>query len=216
VKKFILAVALLSLATAAYAYDDHDFQVWNTDAEEIKINARARIALEQEFRWGDNAGELFYQHYDAGLFYDLNKHLNIGGGYRQIYFKSGDKFRPEEAPFITATLSGDWKGFRFDDRSRLEYRHFSYQTDSWRYRNKFTMKFPWKFGRMEIQPYVSDEVLIVFGVIDQFNENRFASGLGFSLFKNLKAEIYYMLRSVKGTGAWIDSNVLGTKLKLVF
>ncbi len=214
-KKFILVIGLfLLLVTKAYAYDDHDFQVWNTDVEEIKVNNKTKIAFEQEFRWGDNANEFYYQHYDLGLFYDLNKHLNLGAGYRQIYELKSGNFKPEEAPYVTATLLGDLKGFKFDDRNRLEYRHFSYQTDTWRYRNKFTVKSPWKFTRIQIQPYVSDEILIVFGVIDQFNENRFSSGLSFNLTKNLKAEVYYMLRSVKGTDTWVDANVLGTKLKI--
>ncbi len=216
-RKIILVIGLAIFLTAkAYAYDSGDFQVWNTDVEELKVNAKTKIALEEEFRWGNNADEFYYHHYDLGLFYDLNKHLNVGGGYRQVYELKSGNFKPEEAPYLTATLFGDWKGFKLDDRSRLEYRHFSYQTDGWRYRNKFTLKFPWKFTKIEIQPYLSDEMLIVFGVINQFNENRFSSGLSFSLTKNIKAELYYMLRSTKGVDTWIDSNVLGTKLKIVF
>ncbi len=216
-RKIFMVIGLVVFLTAkAYAYDNGDFQVWNTDVEEFKVNDKTKVALEEEFRWGDNANEFFYQHYDLGLFYSLNKYLNIGGGYRQIYELKSGNFKPEEAPYLTLTLFGDWKGFKFDDRSRMEYRHFSYQTDSWRYRNKFTLKLPWKFTKLEIQPYLSDEMLIVFGVINQFNENRFSSGLSFSLAKNFKAELYYMLRSVKGRDTWIESNVLGTKLKIVF
>ncbi|MDO8662501.1 MAG: DUF2490 domain-containing protein [Candidatus Omnitrophota bacterium] len=216
-KKIFLVIGLAVFLTArAYAYDSGDFQVWNTDVEELKVNHKTKIALEEEFRWGDNASEFFYQHYDFGLFYDLNKYLNIGGGYRQIYELKSGNFKPEEAPYLTATLFGDWKGFKFDDRSRLEYRHFSYQADGWRYRNKFTLKFPWKFTKLGLQPYLSDEMLIVFGVINQFNENRFSSGLSVNLTKNIKAELYYMLRTVKGTDTWIDGNVLGAKLKVAF
>ena len=217
-KKGILLVMWLFvfLALKAYAYDNNDFQVWNTDVEEVKINDRTKIALEEEFRWGDNAHQFYYHHYDLGLFYDLNKHLNVGAGYRQIYDLKSGHFKPEEAPYLTATLFGDWKGFKLDDRSRLEYRYFSYQSDSWRYRNKLTVKAPWKFTKFAIQPYVSDEVMAVFGVISQFNENRLSSGFSFNLTKNLKGEIYYMLRSVKGTDTWVYSNVLGTKLKIAF
>lgn len=216
-KKVLVIIGLvLFLMTKAYAYDDGDFQVWNTDTEELKVNDKVKIALEEEFRWGDNANQFYYHHYDLGLFYTLNKYLNVGGGYRQVYeLKSGD-FKPEEAPYVTATLFGDLKGFKLEDRSRMEYRHFNYQTDSWRYRNKFTVKSPWKFTRLEIQPYVSDEILIIFGAIDQFNENRFSPGISFNLTKNIKAELYYMLRSTKGVDTWVDTNVLGTKLKLVF
>jgi len=47
---FILIGFILMLAGRVYAYDDHDFQVWNTDVEEFKINKDAKIALEEEFR----------------------------------------------------------------------------------------------------------------------------------------------------------------------
>jgi hypothetical protein len=98
----------------------------------------------------------------------------------------------------------------------MEYRHFDYQTDSWRYRNKVTVRLPWKFTKMEIQPYLSDEIFIGFSGINQFNQNRFSPGLGLNLTKNIKAEIYYMLQSTKSSDMWVDANVLGTKIKLVF
>lgn len=211
----IIGLTLL-LTAKAYAYDDGDFQVWNTDVQELKVNDKTKIALEEEFRWGDNAHQFYYQHYDLGLFYALNQYLNAGAGYRQVYELKSGKFKPEEEPYVTATFLGDLKGFKFDDRNRLEYRHFNYQADSWRYRNKLTVKFPWKFTKIEIQPYVSDELFVGFGTISQFNENRFSCGLTVNLAKNLKAEIYYMLRCSKGAGSWVDTNALGTKLKLAF
>jgi len=47
----IVGLALL-LATKVYAYDDGDFQIWNTDVEEFKVNKDLKIAFEEEFRWG--------------------------------------------------------------------------------------------------------------------------------------------------------------------
>ena len=217
--KKILATALLVLVLAGlvYAYDDGDFQVWNTDSEELKINKNAKMAFEQEFRWADNASKLYYKHYDAGFFYDLQKWLNVGGGYRQIYDLVKGKFLPCEEPYLTLTLSSALKGFNLEDRSRMEYNDFDYKVDFWRYRNKFTLKLPWKFTKMEIQPYVSDEIFIVFGGLpSDLNQNRFSSGISMNLTKNLKAEIYYMLQSVKSSGKWVGANVLGTKVKIAF
>ena len=98
----------------------------------------------------------------------------------------------------------------------MEYRHFDYQSDSWRYRNKITIKLTSKLTRIEIQPYLSDELLIGFSKISELNQNRFACGFGMSLTTNTNVDIYYILVSTKSSGLWIDSNVLGTKLKLVF
>jgi len=216
-KVFLFAAGLVfCLANTAFAYDDGDFQVWNTETEEYKINKDAKVVLEEEFRWGGSAKEFYYQHYDLGFFYGLQKHLNVGAGYRHILFKSGGKFLVENEPYLTATLLWDFAGFKFDDRSRLEYNHFDYKDDTWRYRNKFTVKPPWKFTRFEIQPYLADEIFVFFDDSQRLNQNRFFAGLGMVITRNLKAEIYYMLQSTKGSKLWTAINVLGTKLKLVF
>lgn len=213
---FVIAGLFLMLAARAYAYDDGDFQIWNTDIEEFKIGKNAKVALEEEFRWADNASEFSYQHYDIGYFYNLKKYLNVGGGYRQVYELKKNKFKEENEPYLTATLLGDLSGFAFEDRSRMEYRHFDYQSDSWRYRNKLTIKTPWKFTKIGIQAFLSDEILIGFGKISELNQNRFSSGLNMNLTKNIKGEIYYMLQSSKGSGKWTEANVFGTKIKIAF
>lgn len=216
-KQIVLVMALLLIITAmAYAYDDGDFQIWNTDVEEMKINDNSKIVFEQEFRLGDNADEFFYQHYDIGFFYNLKKYLNVGAGYRYIYEAKKRRFRLEREPYVTLSLLWDSKGFKFEDRSRMEYRNFQYQADAWRYRNKLSMKFPRKYTKMEIQPYVSDEMLFSLSATNQLNQNRASAGIGMNLTKNVKAEIYYMLQTMKSSGKWIDANVLGTKLKIAF
>lgn len=219
-KKTILVIIgiLLVLCGRAYSYDDHDFQVWNTDTQELKINKKLKVALEEEFRWGDNANIFYYHHYDLSAMFTVNKYLSVGGGYRHIYELKNGKFKLENDPFMVATIAVEGYGFSLESRNRMEYRHFDYQDDSWRYRNKFTLKFPWKFTRLEIQPYIADEIFVVFGegIKSDMNQNRLSAGFGVKLTKNIKAELYYMLVSSKSSDIWKDSNVLGTKIKLNF
>jgi len=212
---YMVCGLVLLLSTSVYAYKDNDFQVWNTDTEEFKINKGAKIVLEEEFRWGGSAKEFYYQHYDIGFFYNLQKYLNIGGGYRHVLSKSKGKFLVENEPYVTATLMWNMAGFTFDDRNRIEYNHYDYKDDTWRYRNKISIKAPWKFTKLAIQPYLSDEIFILIDDGARLNQNRMSAGLGMTLTKNLKAEIYYMLQSSK-TNKWTEINVLGTKLKLSF
>jgi len=211
----LMIVLVLMAAHSIFAYDDGDFQVWNTDVEEFKIDKDSRIAFEEEFRWQDNASEFYYHHYDIGYFFNLNKYLNIGAGYRHIYELKKRKFKLENEPYVTVAFLFSLRGLKFDDRSRLEYRHFDFQADSWRYRNKLTLSLPWKFTKMEIQPYLANEVFLNFNN-KAFSGNRFYSGLSMRLASNLKAEIYYLLQSVRSGTSWADANVLGTKIKLSF
>lgn len=217
-KKIILLIVglLIMLATQAYAYDDHDFQIWNTDTEEWKVSEKWKVSTEQEFRWADNASELFYQHYDMGAFYTFSKWLNIGGGYRHVLLKSKGKYLVENEPYVHVTLTGEAAGFKLESRNRFEYDHFDFQTDYGRYRNKMTLKFPWKVTKLEIQPFVADEVFLRFTKSDAFNQNRFFAGLALSVTKNIKGELYYMLQSYKSSDTWLDANVFGTKLRISF
>ncbi|MFA4991144.1 MAG: DUF2490 domain-containing protein [Candidatus Omnitrophota bacterium] len=215
-RAIVLMLLIVLTSVNGHAYDDGDFQIWNTDSEEFKINDNSKAVLEQEFRWADNANEFCYHHYEAGFFYSLKRYLNVGLGYRHIYELNRGKFKLEKEPFLTAALSWDLNGFRIEDRSRMEYRYFDYQVDSWRYRNKLGVKFPWKFTSMEIQPYLSDEIFVGFGATNQFNRNRFSSGVGMSISKNIKGELYYMLQDSKSAGKWTDINILGTKIKIAF
>jgi len=217
-KKILTVIGLFLLVAArASAYDNHDFQVWNTDIEEFKVNKTSKITFEQEFRWGDNASEFYYQHYDVGYAYIFNQYFNLGGGFRYVKQKTSDQFKDESEPYFAAFMFWNPVGFSLSDRIRIEYRYFDYQAVQWRFRNKLDIKFPWKFTKFEIQPMVSDEIFFKFNGID-LNENRLYAGFACTLTKNLKGEITYMLRSTKNVGicTWNDTNVLSTKLKLAF
>lgn len=222
IQTFALALVICGMSlfwgVRVYAYDNHDFQVWNTDSEEVKLNKHSKLMLEQEFRWADNASDFYYQHYDAGYQYILNKYISLGGGYRYIKEKKAtSRFMVEDEPYFAAFTSWDLFNFQFNDRMRIEYRYFDYQVNSWRFRNKLDLKFPWKFTKFQIQPMLSDEIFFKFNGID-LNENRLYGGLSFALTKNLKGELCYMLRNTKNLTVctWKETNVLSAKLKLAF
>lgn len=211
-----MALALILLTPlVTLAYDDGDFQVWNTDDQEIKLNDKLKLFTQEEFRFGDDAGNLYYQHYEIGLSYPVNNSLDISLAYRHVLEKKNGEFKTENEPNINAILKWQMCDFKLSNRFRLEYRHFDYTTDMWRFRNMLTLRFPWKFTKLEIQPYLADEVFFV-SKGTGLNTNRAYAGLSFSLFKNFKADLYYMMQSTKSKYKWTAVNVLGTKLKLIF
>lgn len=206
------------MAVNAYGYQEGDFQIWHTEGQEIALVKGAKVSFEQEFRYWNNADELYYQHYDFGLVLSPNKFFDLGLFYRQIYERRKAKgtFMPEEVPNINATVKFDWQGFDIEDRNRFEYRIYSYQDDNCRYRNKVTLKLPWKSTPWKIRPYFSDEIFVRIDDSAVFNQNRFSAGLGMEFLKNIKGEVYYMLKSDRGRVKWTDANILGLKLKVAF
>ncbi|NQT28499.1 MAG: DUF2490 domain-containing protein [Candidatus Omnitrophica bacterium] len=200
-----------------YSFDDGDYQYWNTENVSWKLGDYWKASLEQEFRFGDNASNLYYEHTDFGITWSgLTEWIDLGLNYRHIFEEKSSKWREENRPHLNATVK--WKLFSIDfsNRGRLEYRNREKAEDFWRYRNKFTVKTPFKFTKFKIQPYVADEIFYDFDQ-ETLNRNRFYAGITFKLLDNLKGNIFYLLeRSENSSNKWVDYNVLGTKLKLAF
>lgn len=216
-KKILCVVtAIVIMGGNAYAYENGDFQIWNTDYQDIKVAKDVKLAMEQEFRFGENASEFYYQHYDWGVVFGFDKMLDLAFGYRLVLEKYKHKWRVEDQPNINATFKFDLWKFKIDDRNRIEYRHFRFKEDSVRYRNKFGIKLPMDFMKIKVSPYLSDEIFITSDSTG-FNENRLSSGIEFGLTKYAKADIYYMFKSNRVIGdKWNSANVLGTKIKIAF
>lgn len=210
-----LGLCVVAINSNGYAYDDGDFQIWHTQVQEKKLNKKTGLSLEEEFRFGDDSNDFYYHHYDAGVSYDLTKNFSLGLNYRHIYEKKSGKFKEENRPHINAIYKWELLGFKVDDRSRLEYRHFDYQVDSWQYRNKANIKLPWKITKLEAQIYLADEIFVNLNE-GELTRNRFYSGFGLTLAKNIKIDIYYLLQRSKSSGKWVNANVLGTKFKIAF
>lgn len=216
-KRILFITALVTLiALNAYAYDNGDFQIWNTDYQNIEVIKKIKLSMEQEFRFGENASELYYQHYEWGVVFGFDRMLDLAFCYRLVLDKYKHKWREEDQPNVNATLKLDLWKFKFEDRNRLEYRHFRYRDDFIRYRNKFTLKLPFDFKKIKVSPYASDEIFISSNATG-FNENRICSGVEFGLTKYVKFDTYYLFKSNKVKGdKWNSANVLGLKLKIAF
>jgi hypothetical protein len=218
--KLIILVAIFfafTFSKAAFSADDGDFQYWNTESFSWKMGDDWKGSLEEEFRFSDDAGDFTYQHSDLSFTYSgLADWLDVGVAYRHVFEKKKDGSWPRESrPHLNATIKGKLDDWAWSCRGRLEYRDKQAGEEGWRYRNKVSIKFPFKFTSLEIQPYVADEIFIDLDG-DDFNRNRVYAGFSMKLFKNLKAEIYYLWQNSKKSGDWNAVNVLGTKLKFSF
>jgi len=211
-----LVVLTLLFVPEGFSFGDGDFQYWNTESISKKINDDWKIALVQEFRWGDNARNPYYNHSDLGIVYSgLASWLDVGINYRHVHEEKSNDWKVENRPHLNADVK--WKLFdvAFSNRGRLEYRNREDADNYWRYRNKFSIKLPLQLTKLEIQPYLADEIFYDFDV-ETLNRNRLYGGFGFKIIKNLKGEIYYLWERTEKSDKWNDINVLGTKLKLSF
>jgi len=213
----ITVIAVLSISEFCFAFDDGDFQYWSTAKFPFDIDKDWTLIFEEEFRLGDDAGHIYYQHSDLGLVYkSLADWIDLGFSYRQVFEKDGKgKWRQENQPNLNITLKGQLSNLDVSNRSRFEYRDRENNKDLWRYRNKVTLELPLELTALKLRPYLADEVFINFDEED-FNRNRLYSGLSLNLSKNIKGEVYYLWQSSESSGDWRDINVLGTQLKFYF
>lgn len=205
-----------SCAGAHAAYEDGDFQIWNTNAQEVKIGKATKFTMEEEYRFAETATEFFYQHYDWGFAWAFDKRFELALGYRLVLERVKRKWMESDEPYTNLTWRQDiWK-FKFEDRNRIEYRHFRYAEDGARYRNRAVLKYPFEFKGIKIIPYTSNEIFVSSNGRG-FHQNRFQSGIELELTKYAKFDVSYMLQSIRGTGdKWYEANVLWLKEKISF
>ncbi|MHC4694513.1 MAG: porin family protein, partial [Planctomycetota bacterium] len=97
------------LSSPCFAFDDGDFQLWTTANASVGINEDWKCTFEQEFKFGDYAGELFYSHSDLGFVYQsLADWIDLGFNYRQVFARKGsaDDWKQENRPHLNFTLKG--------------------------------------------------------------------------------------------------------------
>jgi hypothetical protein len=200
-----------------FGFGDEGFQYWSTTALSVDIDKDWKLTADEEFRFGDDGGNFYYQHTDVGLVYkNVTDWMDLGINYRQVNEKdSSDVWRQENRPHLNVTLKGKIQDIDFSSRSRFEFRNLEKKKDVWRYRNKVTCKLPLELTAVKLKPYVADEVFVDF---DQkgLNRNRLSAGFSVKLAKQIKGVIYYLWQASRSNGEWQDIHVLGTQLKFTF
>jgi hypothetical protein len=228
-KKAVIGGALVALMAMLLVHPasaelnaDGDFQFWNTEAIEGKINDQWKAYMEAEFRFGDDASEFYYQHTHLEILYKALDWLEVGAGYRQVWElddPATDLWFTEYRPMVNVTLKHTWNDWEFSDRNRFEFRNFDTKEDKFRYRNKLKAKSPWKWTVLHINPFIADELFFEEDSDNGFNRNRFDIGVGLDFndyVAHLTGEIFYRWQtSDKGT-EWVDLNIIGAAFKFKF
>lgn len=206
------------LCFSAFGFNDGDFQYWTSAGAGVKISKNWKAEFNEEFRFGNRAGNLYYTHSDLGFVYSgLADWIDIGLNYRQIFEKddSTDRWYRENRPHANVTFKWKMWDLALSDRNLFEYRDRENGKRLWRYKNKFTVKLPWKLTAWQLQPYVADEVFINLDDT-HFACNRIYAGVSTAITSNLDANIFYMRQSSRKGSDYTDYNVFGTYFKFKF
>jgi hypothetical protein len=211
--------ALFFFSGVCLGYDDGDFQYWSTATFSFDLNNDWKVDFSEEFRFGDDGGELYHYFSDLGFTYkSLAEWIDVGFNFRLIRERADSKseWKTENRPHLNVSLKGKLFDLGITNRSRFEYRDREDSEDFWRYRNKTTIKFPFELTDFKLRPYVAEEIYVDMRGDNIINRNRFYSGFSFKLSKNLDSNIFYLWQTSKSGGEWKDLHILGTQLIFKF
>ena len=214
-KKAVALFVFLAAGLSAYAYDDGDWQFWNSDSVEYKITDQLKARVEIADRYGDDMSELFYAYIQPGIGYKVSSWLDVLVAYELLEEKKNGDWNVENRPIIEITPNWKLMSVTFTDRNRFEYRDREVGTDLWRYRNRLRAVLPFQWTALKIQPYADEEIFVDLNSHD-LNQNRASAGIIMQVTKNLKTETFYMVRSDWKSGDWTQTNVIGLNLRLAF
>jgi hypothetical protein len=214
---FVLLTFLSFRNGICFASSDRDFQFWSTVGASFDVNRDWSAAVEEQLKYGNDAGNLYYQHTDLGFTYkSLADWIDIGFNYKQVYLElPDDRWGRENRPHFNVKFKGRLGSLDFNDRSRFEYRDKEYGDDLWRYLNKFEVNLPFESTRFKFRPYVADQVYINMDG-SGFEKNRIYAGVTFKLSEDAEGELYYVYQWYEYLGRWQELSALVLQLKFLF
>jgi hypothetical protein len=219
VLKVAVFICLSLIASAsAFAYKDGDWQYWNTESVTVKLTDKIDAYVEEEFRFGGDISEFYYQHSHLQLDFKITDWFTLAPAYRQVFELDTmkDNWFTEYRPMVNGTVKWKCENWDFSNRVRISYRMFDIDKDDvWRFRNKLTIKTPWKWTALKINPWVADEIFLEENQSGVYR-NRLYAGVGLKLTEHIKGDVFYLWQASEKGSSWTDYNVIGTKLKIVF
>ncbi len=203
----------LFIGSRVHAYQDGDWQFWNSSSLEGNVHTKWKLRFEEQFRIGRDVSELFYHQTGIGLTWKTTKWFQAAVTYAQVYeLKKGD-WKEENRPSADGTLQREWRGVQLSDRNRLELRIREETENIWRYRNNLTFSPAKKVSPLHIQPYMSAEIFVDIEQED-LNQYRLTGGLKGQLIDVLQASLYYLRQGKEKDGDWTACHVLGATIRV--
>jgi hypothetical protein len=215
---YIITAAICGtfLGRPCFAFDDEGFQFWNITKASFDIDKDWKAEVEEELRFGDEGGTLYYHHTDLGFVYkSLAEWVDVGFNYRQVFQKDSErKWKREDRPHLNVTLKAEALDLDLSSRSRFEYRNREDQEDFWVYRNEVTVQFPWALTDLKLRPYVAEEIFVILDPAKYLGDRLYA-GVYLDVSENMRADLYYVWQ-LKRLGDPQEVHALGVALKLMF
>ena len=228
--KYCLIISILFSVVAQCASGDSealgDKQVWPSVGIAWDVNGPWMLQFRETYYMNAGGSSANSSDFDIGGVYKGYKDKwDLGFGYHRLVGRNqNDGSINENRPYIHATVRGKLFDISASNRFMLEYRDFANKSDCFRFRNKITLNSPFEnldtrgirlLNRERVKPYIADEVF--FNSNGQgFSQNRVYLGIQIKIMKNIGANLYYMLQTLKKDDQWQNNNIIGFDLTFSF
>ena len=102
----IIAIIVALISETCSAFDDGDFQYWNTTGFSFDLSKDWEFTFEEDLRFQDEGSRLYYHHSESGFVYTgYADWVEFGLNYRQVSSRnSNDDWVTENRPHVNVTL----------------------------------------------------------------------------------------------------------------
>ena len=209
---FITFILVIGYAGRAFASDE--WQYWNEIKLKHSIGEKLDAHFKIEQKLVDDFNYFGLHNYALGVVFKINKYFDFELNYKYEREKGEKEWTEEHRVAIIPITKLEWMGNKFNIKTRFEYRSLEGES-KWKWREKLKIKRLIKIGVFKFTPFLSEEIFYDFKV-NEFNQNRVATGISKMITKNSGIDLYYMRKNNKRDGAWLGVNILGTKFSLKF
>ncbi|NGX45757.1 MAG: hypothetical protein K940chlam2_00937 [Chlamydiae bacterium] len=192
---------------------DNDFQIWALSDVRKRINSCLEFEFQSEYRFGNNASELFLYYFQSQIIYSPTDWLKIAPGYRQQETKplSDRGWFTSYDPLMAVSFSFCLGKTEVIDRSLIQYFINEDLPNFWFFRHSDTFRFR-PIG--SFHPILSEEFF--FTDRGDFVQNRMEFGGYLPVRGAGELVAVYLLRHQKFKGEWRAAHALRIKLFLAF
>jgi len=195
----------------------NDFQIWVINSINSELNKDLNMNFEFEFRFGNDASELYFTYIQPRFTYPINNWLALTPGYRQLFFLEPpeyEKWRTAFIPLIDLFINFDVYGWSILDRNRFQYNFNTIGVNFWLYRNRIRLVSPYKIGKINFNPIIAGEIFFAERV--GLFESRASVGGMFPIGVITTAKTLYMLRYRKFITGWRFSHIFHLRIDYNF
>jgi hypothetical protein len=219
-EKLILTSSLIGLyccllAVSAYGVD---WQYWQGEAINKKINESVNLAVSYESRYQNSGKDWFTSLTIVNPMFKISKDISAGPIYYFIPTKQKDgSIKDENRYGFLANYNWTAGIFKLGYRLLYEYRDYQPLPGGYenRIRNRIQVTPDIHVAKQFLAPYFSYELFYSFTSND-FLQTRTCVGDTLTIYRGLTLNVQYLLRQDKANNVWSGVNVFGTYLNYSF